>query len=283
MQSRYTIVTGRKKFREDLSDLYDTTEIDSLYSMVVEYVLGFTNTQQLLYSNNEIDQEKWQNFQDILSKLKVNEPIQYIINESDFYGLKFSLQNNVLIPRQETELLVDLIIKEHKNKEVKIIDIGTGSGCIAISLKKNLPQAQVTAIDISDKAIAVAKKNAQSNNVEVNFVQTDIQTLKTELGSFDIVVSNPPYVMDSEKELMKPNVLNHEPHLALFVPDNDALKFYKAIQKFVALNLLKGGQVWLEINEALGKETAEIFIGDKLKHTSIIDDLNGKQRFVKAW
>lgn len=283
MQLQSSLIDGRNLFREKLSPIYDINEIDSIYSLVVENTLGYNKTSQLVKAHETVSEKHWLKILQILNRVINNEPIQHILGESEFYNLRFNINKNVLIPRQETELLVDLIIKENIGKSPRIIDIGSGSGCIAITLKKHLPNAQVTAVDISEEALVMAKKNALNNHVEINFIRTDILKNTFIQESFDIIVSNPPYVTESEKKLMQSNVLEFEPHLALFVPDNHALLFYNAICSFAQSYLAEDGSIWMEINEVLGKETAEIFEKNGFNNTSIINDLNHKNRFVKVW
>lgn len=283
MQSQSSLTDGRNLFRDKLTPIYDINEIDSIYSLVVENITGYNKTSQLIKASEIISEKYWLLIIQVLDKLINNKPVQYILGESEFYNLPFNVNKNVLIPRQETELLVDLIIKENKGKSPRIIDIGTGSGCIAITLKKYLPNAQVTAVDISKEALLVAEKNALMNDVEINFVHTDILNNNFIQQQFDIIVSNPPYVTESEKKMMQSNVLDFEPHLALFVPDKRALLFYTAICDFAQSFLVENGCIWMEINEALAKETAGIFEKGGFLNTSIIDDLNHKNRFVKAW
>lgn len=283
MQKPVTLLQARNIFRETLAHLYDVQELDSLYSLSVEYITTKGRTQQLLMGESFFSETHRKQLSQVLMRLAEGEPLQYIVGETEFYGLNFTVNRHVLIPRQETELLIDLLVKEHKGKTLNIIDLGTGSGCIAISLKKNLPQARVWAVDISAEALNVARENAKINEVEIEFVEADILNLTPFAQEFDIIVSNPPYVTDSEKKLMKSNVLDFEPHLALFVPDNKALKFYEATCKFSKENLKSGGQVWLEINEALAQETRAVFSESATKNGKVIEDLYGKERFIKLW
>ncbi|MBP8157129.1 MAG: peptide chain release factor N(5)-glutamine methyltransferase [Flavobacterium sp.] len=235
----------------------------------------------------------WKN---IVSDLKSHKPIQYILGETEFYGLPFLVNENVLIPRPETEELVALIIKEGKGKreegKVRILDIGTGSGCIPIALKKNLPNAEVYAVDVSEKALATAKKNSELNDVKVNFINVDIlkindlkqlPTSNFQLPTFfDIVVSNPPYVRNLEKAEIHPNVLEFEPHLALFVEDNDALLFYRKITELAKKNLNLNGQLYFEINQYLGKETLALVESFGFKNVKLIKDIYGNDRMISA-
>ena len=215
-----------------------------------------------------------------------NKPIQYIIGETEFCDLKFKVNENVLIPRPETSELVYKIVERQKTKDkrqLSILDIGTGSGCIAISLAKNIPGSKVHALDISEKALEVAKENAINNNVDVTFINDDILSLKNNIETkFDIIVSNPPYVRELEKAEMRDNVLNWEPHNALFVSDNDPLIFYRNILEFAKNNLKQNGEIWFEINEYLGKEMTDLCKEYGFSDVEIFKDFRGKERIVKV-
>ncbi|MEO8796210.1 MAG: peptide chain release factor N(5)-glutamine methyltransferase, partial [Daejeonella sp.] len=245
-------------------------------------------SEYLSQKNEPVDMMVETSLISILDELKTGKPLQYILGETEFYDLPFKVNPSVLIPRPETEELVDWIIKDllsRKQTKPEILDIGTGSGCIPIALKKNIPEAKVSAIDISGAALETAIKNSVLNKVEVKFHLHDI--LNTESGffndsEFDIVVSNPPYVTLSEKNLMHQNVLEHEPHLALFVDDNDPLIFYKAITKFASAHLKKDGVLYLEINENLGGETVSLLKGFGFKNVELRKDLPGKDRMIRA-
>ena len=215
-----------------------------------------------------------------------NKPIQYIIGETDFCDLKFKVNGNVLIPRPETSELVYKIVERQKTKDkrqLSILDIGTGSGCIAISLAKNIPDSKVYALDISEKALEVAKENAINNNVDVTFINDDILSLKNNIDTkFDIIVSNPPYVRELEKAEMRDNVLNWEPHNALFVSDNDPLIFYRNILEFAQTHLNENGEIWFEINEYLGKEMTVLCKEYDFSDVEIFKDFRGKERGLKT-
>ena len=215
-----------------------------------------------------------------------NKPIQYIIGETEFCDLKFKVNENVLIPRPETSELVMNIVNRQKTKDkrqLSILDIGTGSGCIAISLAKNIPGSKVYALDISEKALEVAKTNAFNNNVDITFIHDDILSLNNKIETkFDIIVSNPPYVRELEKAEMRDNVLNWEPHNALFVSDNDPLIFYRNILEFAKTNLNQDGEIWFEINEYLGKEMTVLCKEYGFSDVEIFKDFRGKERIVKV-
>ena len=221
-----------------------------------------------------------------LKELKKEIPIQYLLGKTHFYGLEFEVNENVLIPRPETEELVEWIINENlkadRTKKIKILDIGTGSGCIAISLAKNIPNAEVYAIDVSKKAIETAKRNALYNKVEVNFILQNILETEVLKCNFDIIVSNPPYVRNLEKEEIKKNVLDYEPHLALFVEDNDALIFYRKIAELAKKNLLENGQLYFEINQYLGKETKDLLENMDFKNIELRKDIYDNDRMISS-
>lgn len=250
--------------------------------MACAYCFDLSKTDLLIKKEVEVSRDAGLLFNDVLTELKKGKPIQYIIGETDFYGLTFKVNENVLIPRQETEELVDLIIKNHQEKELKILDIGTGSGIIPITLKSNLPNATISAIDVSENALIVAKENAQKHKVEVEFIKMDILNQQNwqQLKEFDIIVSNPPYVLQKEKELMHQNVLDFEPHLALFVENENPLLFYKTIVSFAQEKLKEKGYLHFEINEKFGKETADLLNDSGFNQIEIIKDINGKDRIV---
>jgi len=222
----------------------------------------------------------------ILEPLKLEIPIQYLLGKTSFYGLDFEVNDDVLIPRPETEELVEWIIKGNSNterfKDLKILDIGTGSGCIAISLAKNIPNAKVYAIDVSEKALATAKKNAVINQVDVAFITQNILETADLNQQFDIIVSNPPYVRNLEKQEIKKNVLNNEPHLALFVEDDDALIFYKKIAALAQKNLLENGQLFFEINQYLGKDMVALLEKTNFKNIELRKDIYGNDRMIRG-
>jgi len=217
----------------------------------------------------------------IIERLLRHEPIQYILGETEFFGLRFIVKPDVLIPRNETEELVQHIIYENPSFNGNILDIGTGSGCIAISLAKNINDAHVFACDISPKAIETAKKNAEINTINLDFFQYDVLSGHPPDTQYDIIVSNPPYITEHEKNIMKSNVLEYEPHTALFVPDSDPLIFYKAIADFADQSLSTYGVLWLEINEAFGAATCKL-LSEHGFNAIVINDINGRERMVRA-
>ncbi len=279
-----TIRDVKIEFQQNLATLYDAKEIQSIFSIIAEEI-GFTTTSLILQADEPITDEQKNYFQTCLQKLAQSEPVQYVRGKADFFDLQFTVSPAVLIPRPETEELVQLILQENPNFKGNLIDLGTGSGCIAISLAHNLPLAHITAMDISSKALEIAQNNARNNNVSIDFIQADMQQKDClpEDVTFNIIVSNPPYVCNAEKQDMRANVLQHEPHLALFVDDdNNPLQFYDAIAKLAVKHLTTDGLIYCEINETLGKETAQLFQSYGFKKTQVIQDLFGKDRIVKA-
>jgi release factor glutamine methyltransferase len=280
MGSNYSIKKVISKIKSELKDLYPDYEIEGFIRLIFEYVLDYSAVQFHLNQEKEISIEALNSINQIIDDLKIQKPIQYIFGETEFYDLRFKVNSSVLIPRQETEELVELIIKQNKKDGVKILDIGTGSGCIAISLAKNIKNSKVTAIDVSENALQVVKQNSLLNKVEIKTLQQDILKVPKFDCKFDIIVSNPPYVTDSEKDLMNKNVLENEPHLALFVPNSEPLKFYEAITSFAKDHLNKEGKLYFEINEMFGKETAALLKENKFLNTLVLKDLSGKDRIV---
>lgn len=273
-------------FFNSLKNIQDEQEIESFFFILTEYLHNLKRVDVALNPNfklSEYDVEKWNA---ILADLQQEKPIQYITGEAWFYGLRFEVNENTLIPRPETEELVEWIIESQKSKvqsqKLEILDIGTGTGCIPISLKVNLPQANVSAIDVSEKALEVAKRNAASNKVEINFIITNILEVKDLNQHFDIIVSNPPYVRNLEKQEIKKNVLEYEPHLALFVEDTDALLFYRKIAQLALKNLSPNGLLFFEINQYLGKETVELLENLGFKNIELKKDIYGNDRMVKS-
>jgi release factor glutamine methyltransferase len=273
-------------FRKELSVLYDTKEIDSLCMIVLAEITGTSSAKIKAFPELEIPEEESSQISHILTRLKTGEPLQYILGYTEFFGLSFKVNPSVLIPRPETEELIEWIISSAESSQLpveRILDIGTGSGCIAISLKKNL-NAEVSAIDISDTALNTAKQNAELNNTNINFIHANILNFKSELGGskFEIIVSNPPYVTLEDKKQMHLNVTDFEPHNALFVPENDPLVFYKAITDFASRHLVKGGFLFFEINESYGEEMIELLNSKLFISVELRKDMSGKSRMMKA-
>ncbi|NTW31904.1 MAG: peptide chain release factor N(5)-glutamine methyltransferase [Bacteroidetes bacterium] len=271
-------------FLIELSGLYSEQEIKSITFYAFHHILNFSRSDMLLKKEEQINDENLSFLQDILNKLKQEIPIQYVLGCAEFYGINLAVNPDVLIPRPETEELVDWIIKENNNKTVKILDIGTGSACIAIAIKKNILLSTVFASDISDKALIVAKENAKNNNAEIHFLNFDILNVPENIKfpDFDIIVSNPPYVTESEKKYMKNNVLKYEPYNALFVSDNDPLLFYKAVADFSLKLIKKKITLFFEINERFSSCLFDMLSEKGFSDIEVEKDINGKYRMLKC-
>lgn len=279
-----TLKEYRSCFKSKLESLYPEEEIGSFFYILTEKFLKLKRVEVALELQRKLTSEEYTNFEDALQQLEKEVPIQYIIGETEFFGLKFKVNPSVLIPRPETEELVDWIIKDYAEikQSHKILDIGTGSGCIAISLAKNLPDAKVTAIDISLPALKIAKENATNNKVSVSFQEQDILALKELKARFDIIVSNPPYIINSEKEFMHPNVVLQEPHNALFVSDEAPLVFYSKIAVLAIESLNPSGSLYFEINEAYGNKVVKMLEEKGFENVVLKKDIYGKDRMVKG-
>ena len=285
--NRYEIMILKEykmQFAEELASVYDEHEIDSFFYILLEAFHQMKRIDLAMNPEMEIDTMQLLQWETVLAQLKEQKPIQYILGETEFFGLPFYVNENTLIPRPETEELVDWIIQQSKDEsrksKVKILDIGTGTGCIAISLAKNLPNAEVYAMDVSEEALMVAKKNATRNGTAVTFLHQSILETDDLLQQFDIIVSNPPYVRNLEKEEIKKNVLEFEPHLALFVDDHDALLFYRKIAELARKNLSAKGQLYFEINQYLGKEMVSLFEEHQFKTIELRKDIYGNDRMM---
>lgn len=279
----HTIKDIRTNIKNELSGLYPDEEIRSLSDIIIKTLFEAGRLHHLTAPDIAIPDEKLKKIGEITAGLKRGRPIQYILGETEFYNCHIRVNEHTLIPRQETEELVDLIIKENQGYNGEIIDVGTGSGCIAIALAKNIKGASVTGIEISEEAIETARLNAADNTVTISFLKADILVPDNiRCKPAGIIVSNPPYVRESEKVLMHMNVLDYEPHSALFVTDNDPLVFYRAILETAEVLLLPGGKIYFEINEAFGKEVASLTKRYGFKRVVVLEDLNGKERFVEG-
>ena len=276
----------RNYYCEQLCSIYGKDEASAMILILLEHYFKITRVKMAMEPDLRLSESEMLTFHFAVKDLLKNKPIQYIIGETDFCDLKFKVNENVLIPRPETSELVMKIVNSQLstfNSQLSILDIGTGSGCIAISLAKNIPDSKVYALDISEKALEVAKGNAINNNVDVTFINDDILSLKNNIDTkFDIIVSNPPYVRELEKAEMRDNVLNWEPHNALFVSDNDPLIFYRNILEFAKNNLKQNGEIWFEINEYLGKEMTVLCKEYGFSDVKIFEDFRGKERVVKV-
>ncbi|RHJ93400.1 peptide chain release factor N(5)-glutamine methyltransferase [Parabacteroides bouchesdurhonensis] len=286
-----------------LKDYYPPNEIRGFTQLIMEQICGLQPYQLLLGKDNDLSDKEKTEIAEIVERLKKSEPIQYILGTANFYGYDFTVNPSVLIPRPETAELVNKIIEDSRNSPIsplRILDIGTGSGCIAISLAKHLNNAEVFAMDISADALSIAKLNAEKLNADIQFIQADILSA-TKFHSFrekfeflprenkisserevNIIVSNPPYITEKEKTDMEANVLNYEPHSALFVPDNDPLLFYRTIARFGKQNLSKNGYLYFEINSQFGTETKEMLKQEGYRHIELIQDFYKKDRIIKA-
>lgn len=268
-----------------LKKMYPQGEIQSFTRLIMDYVCDLQPYQLLMCKGKELSDMERKEVDKIIIRLQQSEPIQYILGETTFYGLKFLVNPSVLIPRPETEELVSRILKEYTDKNIRVLDIGTGSGCIAISLNKNLPDSEFVAVDISEKALLTARENNKINATNVSFIQTDIlseQAKKDIHGVFDIIVSNPPYVMEKEMVNMDKNVLLYEPSQALYVPDNDPLLFYRSITYFANEKLNEGGFLYFEINAQCGSTMVCFLQQEGYKDIELIQDIFGKNRMIKA-
>ena len=292
----------KSHFFDALKNSQDEQEIESFFFILTEYLHNLKRVDVTLNPNFELSEAEVGKWNAILAQLQLEKPIQYITGEAWFYGLQFEVNENTLIPRPETEELVEWIIeswklevgswKSENQKRINVLDIGTGTGCIPITLKTNLPQANVFAIDVSEMALEVARRNAELNKVEVNFIQAnileveDVSKIQTSISqlptNFDIIVSNPPYVRNLEKQEIKKNVLDYEPHLALFVEDTDALLFYRKIAQLAIKNLSPNGLLFFEINQYLGKETVELLENLGFKNIELKKDMFGNDRMIRC-
>ncbi|MGV8879030.1 MAG: peptide chain release factor N(5)-glutamine methyltransferase [Sphingobacteriaceae bacterium] len=289
-----TIKTVGILFQQSLTTQYSHQEIGSIFTLILSDLTGLSNAKLKAFSNYCVTVDQQNYLKDILLKLQTGEPVQYLLGKTEFYGLSFKVNSFVLIPRPETEELVDWLLntlaglskKEFcgDNENLKILDIGTGSGCIAISLKKNIADAEVYALDISAEALRTARINASQNNVDVNFIHADIlnTTSVIVLSKLSVIISNPPYVTPEDKMLMQPNVVDFEPHHALFVPQKDPLLFYRTIADFALGHLVKGGYLFLEINEKYGHETMELLYNKGFRDLELKQDMQDKDRMIKA-
>jgi release factor glutamine methyltransferase len=278
-----TIKDIRFYLDRELKGAFPKEEIKSLANIIIRSALGLASMHQAYLSDLTVSKLQAENIRKICLELKTGKPVQYILGETVFYDCKIRLNSATLIPRPETEELVDLLINENRDFQGSIIDFGTGSGCIAIALAKNIPGSAVTGTDISREALAIAEENARENNVSVNFVRDDILSSDTEnLPDAGIIVSNPPYIRNSEKEQMQRNVLDFEPQMALFVEDSDPLVFYRAILAKAEIFLLPGGKIYFEINEAMGSSVAHLLESCGYSSVVTLKDINSKERLIKG-
>ena len=270
-----------------LYELYDNREAANIADLVMENITGWKRIDRVVNKEVKCSAPMEEQLDQYIEELAAHKPVQYVLHEAWFAGMKLYVNENVLIPRPETEELVDMVIKyvlkefASPNKEITILDIGTGSGCIPIAIKKKIPQSKVYGVDVSEAALDIAKNNAATNNADVNFMLSDFldESRWNELSAADIIVSNPPYIPLQEKDRMQDNVTRYEPHLALFVPDNDPMLFYKAIARFAEKKLLPGGKIFVEVHEDYSEAVKDVFT---FFNSEKIKDMQGKNRFVTA-
>lgn len=270
-----------KYIKESLRPYYPESEISGFTRIIIEYLTGKSYASNIA-NNTEFSSLQLSRLEETLKRLKQQEPIQHITGKTEFFGLQFFVNQDTLIPRPETEELVELILDGNKESGYSVLDIGTGSGCIAIALARYLKESEVEAWDFSERALTVAKENAKLNKVDVNFSQIDVLSDYPTDKRYHIIVSNPPYITESEKEEMEDNVLQYEPHSALFVPDNQPLLFYERIAD-IALQLLNNeGKLYFEINRAKGKETTEMLAAKGFSNIELLKDMSGNDRMISA-
>jgi len=276
----------KQDFIAELFQNYEAREAEQIFFLVLEDVFSISRIDYALKKQEVVSDEIIQVVKNILHELKTNKPIQHILGYGYCYERRFKVTKNVLVPRQETEELINLILQNHRNEDLTVLDIGTGTGCIPISLKLENPSFKMLALDISEHALTVAKENAETLGVDICFLQIDILKEKNWNGyqdlSLDIIVSNPPYVRYSEKAQMHKNVLGYDPELALFVDDTDPLVYYRVIILFASEKLKYGGVLYFEINEAFGEEVVLLLSDNNFSNISVVKDLQGKDRIVYA-
>ncbi len=272
----------RDYIANELQEIYSPSEISTIARMILTTKLNISLAESISYKINNLSDQQLKIIIEIIGRLKLLEPIQYIFGETEFYNLRFLVNKHVLIPRPETEELVEWIINEEGNKNISLLDIGTGSGCIAVSLAKNITNAKVFAWDISTPALEVANRNAKLNNVSISFSQADILQTKISEHTFDVIVSNPPYITEQEQSIMHSTVIEHEPSLALFVPNDNPLLFYKHISDFANNSLNNGGRIYFEINQYYAEETKQMLNEKGFKDIQLKTDLAGNKRMIRA-
>jgi release factor glutamine methyltransferase len=274
----------KQYIKNELSEIYSEEELHIFSFLILEKVTGFSKTQVLANSGFILSENQRTDAVKISSRLKNSEPIQYILGECDFYGLKFKVNTAVLIPRPETEELMQWIIKDLPLSPLKgeLLDIGTGSGCIAISLKKEFPDLTVSAMDISSEALKISKENAMLNGVEINFIQSDILKISQLDRKYDLIVSNPPYIPERDKKTMESNVLDFEPHIALFVSDEDPLIFYRKIAELATNHLTENGSLYFEIHNGQGENCKKLLQSLGFKSITLRKDISGIDRMICA-
>lgn len=277
-----TIQQAYHFLQQQLSTIYDNDEANNIADLVIEHITGYKKLGRITHKDLSLSEQQTALFNILIKELLTQKPVQYVLGEAWFYEMKFFVNEHVLIPRPETEELVELVTS-YKLPSASILDIGTGSGCIPITLKKKLPKTEITAIDVSAEALAVAKRNAANLHADINFKELDFLNEQSwnELDCYDVIVSNPPYIKQSESASMHTNVLSFEPHIALFVTDDDVLLFYRKIALFGKTHLTTNGKIFVEINEALGAETIALF--ESYGYTATLKkDMQQKDRMIVA-
>ena len=288
-----TIQDAYKQLSLSLQSVYERREATNIAGIVIENLTGFSNTGRIIHKHDDLNENQLERFYQISTDLLSHKPIQYVLHEAYWCGMKLYVDESVLIPRPETEELAALIMEDISRQQsaiskqpsvISLLDIGTGSGCIAIAIKKNRQNAEVCATDISDNALRVARRNAEEQQTDIHFSAANIldEQQWNRFSEFDYIVSNPPYIAMNEAAFMNDNVLKYEPHDALFVTDENPLLFYDAIASFGLLHLKAGGKLFFEINEAFGNETAELLRKKNYTNVQIKKDLQGKNRMIKA-
>ncbi|NLA50135.1 MAG: peptide chain release factor N(5)-glutamine methyltransferase [Bacteroidales bacterium] len=269
--------------KDELKDVYPVYEINAMSAIILRDILKTPGIHHLALPETRLDHEQARKIMSVCRELKKGKPLQYILGKTEFYNCTIYLNEHTLIPRPETEELTDLVIRENRENILPVLDVGTGSGCIAIALAINLPLSKVSGFDISVEAIKKARENAVLNNARVSFTAGDLFTIgRKQFQGTGIVVSNPPYIPESEKRFMRKNVLDYEPHAALFVPDSDPMVYYRAIAGLASEILVPGGKIYLEINEAMGAELSDLLKLSGFPSPEIIRDINNRERIIKA-
>lgn len=282
-----TIQLAYQRLLAQLYEIYDKREAASIADMVIEHVTGQRKIERIIYKELPVNSKQQTQLEQIADELLQHRPIQYVLGEAWFMEIKLSVNKHVLIPRPETEELVQWVLDDLKKsvkKDLSLLDIGTGSGCIALAVKKKMPLTQVFAVDVSSDALQVAKTNAMTHNLAIDFRCLNFLNVSewNQLGKYHIIVSNPPYIAEAEKAIMQDNVVKYEPSLALFVPDENALIFHEAIAEFGCKHLKANGSVYVEINEAFGKDVVDLFQHFGFKTVLLKKDMQGKDRMLKA-
>ncbi|PTX22299.1 release factor glutamine methyltransferase [Pontibacter mucosus] len=280
-----TVQQLQQHIRESIKTAYPEPEAGSIAQLVLEHVLQKNRMQLSLAQQQEVNPEQETQLKQMVQRLQQQEPVQYVLGVAHFYGLELLVDERVLIPRPETEELVDLVLREHKGQDgLQVLDICAGSGCIPLALAANLRNAEVYGLEVSEGALEVAKANAAKYNLNINWLQADIfePVPRITPASLDIITSNPPYVLEEEKGQMRENVLQYEPHLALFVPDQDPLKYYRRIAEVAQQLLKKGGKLYFEINERYGQQVQDLLLQLGFAEARVVQDLFGKDRIVRG-